>query len=83
MEARASHFAQDLLYSVHINLLCMGQVIRQGEIRRRRVRKAKINLLRARYATSKSKSDKDAIMAKVAIIAPWMTEQQFLMAIKK
>ncbi len=61
----------------------MGQVIRLGEIRRRRVRKAKINLLRARYSASKTKTDKDAIMAKVAIIAPWMTEQQFLMAIKK
>lgn len=82
-EARASHFPQDLLYSVHINLMTMGQVIRLAEIRRRRARKAKINLLRTRYAASKNKSEKDAIMAKVAIIAPWMTDEQFLMTIKK
>lgn len=61
----------------------MGQVIRRAEIRRRQARRAKIELLRKRYAETKSKADKDAIMAKVALVSPSMTEEQFLATIKK
>lgn len=65
-----------------INLFCMGKVIRRSEIRRRRARRAKIDLLRAKYAAAKTKKEKDAIMAKLAVVAPWISEQQFLTPMK-
>lgn len=61
----------------------MGQVIRRAEIRRRRTRKAKVAVLRTRYQATTSKTDKQAIMAKLAKIAPWLSEEQFLAPIKK
>ena len=61
----------------------MGQVIRRAEIRRRQTRHAKIDLLRKRYAASKTKAQKDAVMAKLALVSPSMTEAQFLAPMSK
>lgn len=61
----------------------MGQVIRLKEIRRRRVRKAKIQDLRVRYAESKTKKEKDSVLAKLSRLAPWLSEEQFLAPLKK
>lgn len=61
----------------------MGQVIRRAEIRRRRTRKAKVAALRVRYQGTTSKTDKQAIMVKLAKVAPWLSEEQFLAPIKK
>lgn len=56
----------------------MGQISRRPELRRRRARKAKVAALRARYQATTSKPEKQAIMAKLAKVAPWITEEQFL-----
>jgi hypothetical protein len=61
----------------------MGQVIRRAEIRRRRTRKAKVAALRTRYQATTSKTDKQAIMTKLAKVAPWLSEEQFVAPIKK
>lgn len=61
----------------------MGQIVRRSEIKRRRTRKAKVALLRTRYQATTSKTDKQAILAKLAKIAPWLSEEQFLAPIKK
>ncbi len=61
----------------------MGQVIRRAEIRRRQTRHAKIDLLSKRYAASKTKAQKDAVMAKLSLVSPSMTEEQFLSPMKK
>ena len=56
-----------------INLtFSMGQVIRRAEIRRRRARKSKLHDLRERYAAAKTKKDRDVIVAKFMIVAPWL-----------
>lgn len=61
----------------------MGQVIRSKEIRRRRTRRVKMQKLRQRYAVSKTKKEKDEVLAKVRRIAPLLTEEQFLASLKK
>lgn len=61
----------------------MGQIIRRSEIRRRRARKAKVAALRQKYQATTSKTDKQAILAKLVKVAPWLSEEQFLAPLKK
>lgn len=61
----------------------MGQIIRRSEIRRRRTRKAKVAALRQKYQATTSKTDKQAILAKLVKVAPWLSEEQFLAPLKK
>lgn len=58
-------------------------VIRQMEIKRLRTRKAKLKKLRAKYSEAKGAIEKDKIAAKVAKIAPWLTEEEFAAPLKK
>lgn len=60
----------------------MGRIIRRTEIHARRVRKTKLNKLRARYRDSKSASEKEKILLKVGRIAPWMAGEKFTAAVK-
>ncbi len=54
----------------------MSAPSRRPEIKRRRSRKAKLDKLRRRYAKA-SESDRQQILAKVQLMSPQMTEQQF------
>ena len=60
----------------------MTRPIRKNEIHSRRVRRAQLKKLRARYAKVKSSADKEKILAKVARVAPTITPDQFVAPLK-
>lgn len=55
----------------------MSAFSRGPEIRRRRTRKIKISALRRRYAAAKSDADRNQIFARVKLISPSITLEQF------
>ena len=55
----------------------MSAPSRRPEIRRRRTRKDKIKTLRRRYAAAKSDADRDQIFARVKILSPTSTLDEF------
>ena len=60
----------------------MTRPIRKNEIHSRRVRRAQLKKLRARFAKVKTAADKEKILAKVARIAPTITAEQFVAPLK-
>lgn len=60
----------------------MGRQIRRTEIHARRVRTKRLKQLQARYKDSKSASEKEEILAKVAKRAPWLAGEKFLAMVK-
>ena len=56
--------------------------IRQTEIHARRVRRGKLRQLRQKYAAAKTGLHKEKVLTKVARIAPWLSEEQFLAPVK-
>ena len=60
----------------------MGRVIRNTEIHARRVRRAKLHKLKARYKATSSASEKEKILQKVGKISPWTTGDMFIAAVK-
>jgi hypothetical protein len=55
----------------------MSAPSRRPEIRRRRTRKEKISVLRRRYATAKSDADREHVFARVKLLSPSITLEQF------
>ena len=55
----------------------MSAPSRRPEIRRRRTRKEKISVLRRRFAAAKSAADRDHIFARVKLLSPSITLEQF------
>jgi len=55
----------------------MSSPSRRPEIRRRRTRKEKISVLRLRYARSKSDADRAQVFARVKLLSPSITLEQF------
>lgn len=55
----------------------MSSPSRRPEIRRRRTRKDKISVLRRRYARSKSDAERDHVFARVKMLSPSITLEQF------
>jgi uncharacterized protein DUF6800 len=55
----------------------MSAPSRRPEIRRRRTRKDKISVLRRRYANAKSDADRDQVFARVKLLSPSITLEQF------
>jgi uncharacterized protein DUF6800 len=55
----------------------MSAPSRRPEIRRRRTRKQKISVLRQRYAKAKSDADRDHVFARVKLLSPSITLEQF------
>lgn len=55
----------------------MSGFSRRPEIRRRRTRKEKILTYRRRYAAAKSDADRSQIFARVKILSPTITLEQF------
>jgi len=56
---------------------------RRTVIRQKQNRQAKLKKLRTAYAKAKTTSKKDQILSKVAKVAPWLSEEQFLAPLKK
>ena len=48
----------------------------------RRKRRAKLHVLRKKYNEAKSEETKTKIVAKVAKLAPWLSEDEFLLKTK-
>jgi hypothetical protein len=61
----------------------MGQGTRQSELHRRRTRKVKLRAMRERFGAAKSSTEKEAVIAKVARLAPWLTADEFKATAKK
>jgi hypothetical protein len=59
----------------------MSAPSRRPEIRRRQTRQAKIRKLRSRYAQTSSDADRSKIFAKVRVLSPQMTLEEFTKAI--
>ena len=57
--------------------------IKKTEINRRRKRREKYRHLRAKLAAAKTEAEKKKILEKVRRIGPWLSEEQFLMTLKK
>lgn len=55
----------------------MSAPSRRPEIRRRRTRKDKIASLRRRYAAAKSDADRNQVFARVKLLSPSITLEQF------
>ncbi len=55
----------------------MSAPSRRPEIRRRRTRKEKIVVLRRRYAAAKSDADRNQIFARVKVLSPAITLDEF------
>ena len=60
----------------------MSAPSRRPEIRRRRTRKDKISVLRRRYATAKSDADRHQVFARVKLLSPSITLEQFTAPLK-
>ena len=56
----------------------MSQVTRNPEIRRRRKRKATLRLLRGKLAQNPNNTLKQAILAKLHKVAPWINDREWL-----
>ncbi len=61
----------------------MSRGHRQTELHERRVRASKLALLRKRYATATSQTDREAVFEKVRLIAPWLSLDEFLLKKKR
>ncbi len=58
---------------------CAGMPVeRKKEVRKRRVRRAKLAKLRKRYQAAKTEEEKSKILQKVSQVAPGLTLEQFL-----
>ena len=60
----------------------MAYLIQKTEMKRRSHRRAKLALLRKRFAAASSDDEKSAVLAKVGKVAPWLSQEDFLDAIK-
>ncbi|HLX73607.1 MAG TPA: DUF6800 family protein [Terriglobales bacterium] len=58
----------------------MSAPSRRSELRRRRARQEKVTLLRKRYSTATSESDRNRILAKLKKVAPTIAADQFTKA---
>lgn len=56
----------------------MGAFTKRWIIDRRRARKQKIEKLRKHYVAARSDGDRDSIIAKVRLVSPQMSQEQFL-----
>ncbi len=55
----------------------MSAPSRRPEIRRRRTRKEKIDSLRRRYHAAKNEADRNQVFARVKVLSPSITLEQF------
>ena len=55
---------------------------RQRQIATRRKRKTKLGKLRQVYGLAKTKEKKDEVLKKLAKLAPWLSEKEFLASLK-
>ena len=60
----------------------MAYLIQRTEMKRRSHRRAKLALLRRRFAAAKNNDEKSAILAKVGKVAPWLSQEEFLGTLK-
>jgi hypothetical protein len=60
----------------------MGRQVRRNELHARRVRRRRLEQLRAKYSKAKSSGEKDRILEKAARVAPSLSTEQFLAPIK-
>jgi len=56
----------------------MGAFSKRWVIDRRRARKQKIDKLRKHYVAARSEGDRNSILAKVRLVSPQMSQEQFL-----
>lgn len=56
----------------------MGAFTKRWIIDKRRGRKQKIDKLRKHYTAARSDADRNSILAKVRLVSPQMTQEQFL-----
>lgn len=56
---------------------------RRFEIRKKQKRKRKLKKLRELFAKAKSKKEKEKILEQVSKIAPFLTEEEFLIPLKE
>ena len=56
----------------------MAALVKRTEINRRRQRHMKLYKLREKFVIAKSDDEKQALMAKVNKVAPWLSEAEFL-----
>jgi len=56
----------------------MSQVIRRHEIRKRQKRQQTLRRLRAKLAKATSSSQKEAVLAKLRKVAPWIPDREWL-----
>jgi len=61
----------------------MSAPSRRPEIRRRRTRKEKISSLRRRYSAAKSEADRNHVFARVKVLSPSITLEQFTGPLQK
>lgn len=61
----------------------MANVERITELKRRRTRKTKLRKIRQKYITAKTEDEKSAALSKMTKVAPWLSEEEFLSAVKK
>ncbi len=54
----------------------MGRVERTRELARRRKRRAKLRLLRARYAAATNQGEKERILAKARRVSPFVSFEE-------
>lgn len=50
---------------------------RRGEQKLRQGRKAKLAKLRGKYASAKTQTDKDVLLAKAVLVSPYHTKSQY------
>jgi len=55
---------------------------RSMKIKQAQVRHAKLKKLRKKYVLAKNESEKELIWEKVSKVAPWLTKEEFLKAVK-
>ncbi len=60
----------------------MAHSTRRNELHARRARRQRLKKLRARYAKAKTNAEKDKILEKVSRVAPSVSREQFLAALK-
>lgn len=51
-------------------------------LRQKRLRRVKLKKLRQAYQAAKSQTEKDQLLVKVDKIAPWLSQEEFISAIK-
>ena len=60
----------------------MAYLIQKTEMKRRSHRRAKLAKLRAKFAAAKNDDEKSAVLVKVGKIAPWLSQEEFIGALK-